>query len=87
MTIDERLLVSDMKDKIALDILEHQNEFFELLQIEKDESTQDSQKGFDRTLVNFKGFSGPLGKKTTQRENYGQNKKENFNKTSCGKGR
>jgi hypothetical protein len=70
MTIDEGILMSDMKDKIALGVLEHWNEFFELLQIEKDECTQNSQRGFDRTLMNFKGFSGPwLDEKPTKREN------------------
>lgn len=47
--------VKDMREKIEQDNLECWNEFFELMQIDKDKLTQDSQMGFDWTAQNLRG--------------------------------
>jgi hypothetical protein len=58
VSVEKKIWVNDLKDKSAQDVVDHWNEFYEFIEIEKGKYVQDSQRGFKCTLTNFKGSNG-----------------------------
>jgi hypothetical protein len=52
------IVVITIEEKTSPNIVVHWNEFIELFKIEKNESQNHSQRGFNHTLTNFEGSSG-----------------------------
>ncbi len=67
-SVDKGFKFKDMKAKIAQDVHDCQDEFFEVLQIEKDKSAKDSQRAFEWAMTNFEGSSKPCPTKKPQKE-------------------
>jgi len=65
----------DMKVKTAQDVCDCWDEFFEILQIEKDKPTKDFQRASERAMNNFEGSSEPHPKKKPWKEKIEAQKK------------
>jgi hypothetical protein len=59
----------ELKDKTAQNICDHWDEFFKVLQIEKDESTRDSQGSLNKLLLTLNVPMNRTQQKTTKGEN------------------
>ncbi len=56
MSVEKKIWVNDLKNKSAQDVVDHWNEFYEFIEIEKGKYVQDSQRGLKCTLTNFNGL-------------------------------
>ncbi len=76
--VEKGFKFKELKDKIMQDIRDHRDELFEVFQIEKDESTRDSQRVSKWALTNFEGSSGSRPTKKPRKEKTQVQKKKKF---------
>jgi hypothetical protein len=62
--------LKELKDKIAQDVYDRWDEFFEVLQIENNKSARDSQRAFKRVMINFDGSSKSHPTKKPRKEKF-----------------
>jgi hypothetical protein len=66
----------ELKNKIAQDVCDPWDKFFEVLQIEKDKLARDSQRAFEWAMIKFEGLSGSCPTKIPWKEEIKVKKKE-----------
>lgn len=66
--VEKGFQFKELKNKIVQNIHDHFDEFFKVLQIEKDELARDSQRVSEQAMTNFEHSSKPCSTKKPQKE-------------------